>query len=445
MRDAETEESLKFGFLEFWAVEDSQGALLRFQNSGAFMVDTVNVAIAPIHMGVFVPEDREVTEDTERMSFTPLFNPTLRVRYREPRAYPCEKMINAEDPHPKEEPPALEADALDPKKSKKKRKGEADLGGPKPKKTVPMAGQLAVWQRKAAELRVDGTKKQQQSALSDANSIPVGIPAAGVSKPLTIAPFKMSLPSGSKSSGSQKQPGPAVRSTSRPKSEEAKSVEKKAVESSVSRAVYIDRKKMDCLLCMVRYKSLEQCDIHEKSRNHANKMENKEMVQAALGRLLTRSLITQEQADEISASHTAGGLAAEPQYRDRAKERREAFNQPKKPVAQSSNDKADGTKQGAGGAATSAPTPAPPKPQPSKGAGMLAKMGWTTGKGLGAAGDGRTEAIVTNAYQERVGLGAEGGNLGEATQLAEKKTKDDRGSYAATVQDKARERYNKMT
>jgi len=74
---------------------------------------------------------------------------------------------------------------------------------------------------------------------------------------------------------------------------------------------------------------------------------------------------------------------------------------------------------------------------------MLAKMGWT-GQGLGANGEGRTEIIATNAYQEGVGLGAEGGNLGDAAELAQRKTKNSYAEYLTTAQDKARERYNKM-
>jgi hypothetical protein len=75
---------------------------------------------------------------------------------------------------------------------------------------------------------------------------------------------------------------------------------------------------------------------------------------------------------------------------------------------------------------------------------MLAKMGWTSGSGLGANNDGRTEAIATNAYQEGVGLGAEGSNLGDAAELAERKTTGSYSDYLTNVQDKARERYNQM-
>lgn len=75
---------------------------------------------------------------------------------------------------------------------------------------------------------------------------------------------------------------------------------------------------------------------------------------------------------------------------------------------------------------------------------MLAKMGWMSGSGLGANGDGRTEVIATNAYQEGAGLGAEGANLGDAAELAEKKTRNTYADYVSTVQDKARERYNRL-
>lgn len=75
---------------------------------------------------------------------------------------------------------------------------------------------------------------------------------------------------------------------------------------------------------------------------------------------------------------------------------------------------------------------------------MLAKMGWTSGAGLGANGEGRTEAIATQAYQEGVGLGAEGSNLGDAAELADKKTRNSYAEYVNSVQDKARQRYNKL-
>jgi hypothetical protein len=182
---------------------------------------------------------------------------------------------------------------------------------------------------------------------------------------------------------------------------------------------------------MRKYKSIDEVNIHERSRNHKNATENEEQVKAALPRLATRDKRLQKQAQENPDIANATS-----QYRDRAKERRAVYNQPTKPTTAS-----QGKPKTAPKTEEARPTP---KPAQSKGAGMLAKMGWSTGAGLGANGEGRTEVIETNAYQEGVGLGAEGGNLGDAAQLAERKTKNTYADYVNTVQDKARERYNKM-
>ncbi|KJZ68499.1 hypothetical protein HIM_12109 [Hirsutella minnesotensis 3608] len=49
-----------------------------------------------------------------------------------------------------------------------------------------------------------------------------------------------------------------------------------------------------------------------------------------------------------------------------------------------------------------------------------------------------------NAYREGVGLGADGGKLGDAAEIAEGRTVDNYASYVAGVQRKARERYNQL-
>jgi hypothetical protein len=63
---------------------------------------------------------------------------------------------------------------------------------------------------------------------------------------------------------------------------------------------------------------------------------------------------------------------------------------------------------------------------PSIGASLLTKMGWSEGSGLGAQGTGVTEPIPTEIYAQRVGLGAQGSRLGEATEEAGRNT---RGRY----------------
>jgi hypothetical protein len=136
----------------------------------------------------------------------------------------------------------------------------------------------------------------------------------------------------------------------------------------------------------------------------------------------------------------AGVVRAEAEsstYRDRAKERRQAFNQPKQPAAQHKKASKEAS-------APSQPVQEEVAPAPSKGAALLGKMGWTAGEGLGAQGTGIKDAIATEIYTQGVGLGAQGGKIGDAIEEAERST---RGSYADFVnksKDKAKERYEGM-
>ena len=83
-----------------------------------------------------------------------------------------------------------------------------------------------------------------------------------------------------------------------------------------------------------------------------------------------------------------------PKYRDRAAERRVAFNQPDKPVLE------DGPSQPGKRKFAEGPKPMPPLPEPGMEPGkdeanvgnqLLAKMGWKTGTGLGREGEGRVD------------------------------------------------------
>lgn len=124
------------------------------------------------------------------------------------------------------------------------------------------------------------------------------------------------------------------------------------------------------------------------------------------------------------------------EYRDRAKERRQAFGtserislplkkQPSQPEA----------------------AEPPESEQPvvrSKGASLLGKMGWSAGEGLGAQGTGRTEGIATDMYVQGVGLGAQGGKIGDAVDEAGRNTKGGYGEFLERTKDKAKERFEKM-
>ncbi|KAM6523733.1 hypothetical protein FSOLCH5_004346 [Fusarium solani] len=432
MRDVNTNESFKYGFAEFWTVEDAAAAMTKFRKSRSFTVAACPVTVSSTHMGVFVPEQREVTPEIDHLSFNPLFNPSIRVCYRDFHVYPSQQVVTTQPPEG-ESTSKRPADEGNDKKLKK-RKADGSLPASSTKKMVPMAGQMAMWQRKRDELRDGHDQGSDKPELSDVNRTPlrISLSGSGADGPKAQPAIKISI------SGASKIGAPEPAASSNPVVSETPALSDNTPKPPTDVAEkppisYVDRDRLMCLICMRKYKSVDEVNIHEKSRNHANAMANEEQVKAALPRLAARDKRLQKEAKEKTD-------AAASQYRDRAKERRDAYNQPTKPTPAPHGKPKPVSKP-----VSKPEEPAPPaKPAQSKGAGMLAKMGWATGAGLGANGDGRTDVIVTNAYQEGVGLGAEGGNLGDAAQLAERKTKNSYADYVNTVQDKARERYNKM-
>ncbi|KAF0315178.1 hypothetical protein GQ607_017591 [Colletotrichum asianum] len=429
MRDQDTNESFNFGFAEFWTVEDALAAMQKFKMMREFTIAGKPVTVSTIHLGVFVPEMRDITRAIEHISFNPLFNPAIRVKYWEPHVFPSEKVVT-------ETPPGGtsgndKTDANDEAKKTKKRKAEGSLASAATKKSAPMAGQMAFWQRRHDEIH-EG-KKHTDPADGDGSAeerAPVKISLSGANA-ISTGPIKISLTGASLSNPAPPATSHSAEPSTAPTSTGAASPEQPA-SPTVS---YVDRGKVCCLLCMMKYKSLDDLNTHEKSRNHKNAMADEEKVKAAKPRLAARDKRMSKQTEEQPKNEESG-----PQYRDRAKERREVFNQPSKPKPLAQNTKPARRED----KPSRAPAEKTPPPQPSKGAGMLAKMGWSTGQGLGANADGRTEVIATHAYQEGVGLGAEGGNLGDAAELAQRKTKNSYAEYVNTVQDRARERYNKM-
>lgn len=184
---------------------------------------------------------------------------------------------------------------------------------------------------------------------------------------------------------------------------------------------YADLDQMCCLLCRRKFISEPSLRRHEQlSDLHKKNMDDETLVKKA-----TKDLKV---------------LGKEPtsNYRDRAKERRLVHNQPQKPKPHLPRKQTQASKTDESKDAT------PSKPAMSKGAGLLAKMGWSAGAGLGAEGAGRTEIIETLAYKAGVGLGAEGGKLGDAVEEAARATKNDYAGFVAKAKDKARERYEKM-
>jgi RNA-binding protein 5/10 len=122
---------------------------------------------------------------------------------------------------------------------------------------------------------------------------------------------------------------------------------------------------------------------------------------------------------QLAAERVAVATAAQAsEYRDRAAERRVAFNQPDKAPS-------GGGSHGSSSSAAfqpkrkfvegPAPEPAAPPPEPvlapaedasNVGNKLLAKMGWSQGQGLGLQGEGRVDPVETQLRAARAGLGA---------------------------------------
>jgi RNA-binding protein 5/10 len=450
MRDKITDESIRYGFAEFWTLEDAAAAVTKFRMSRAFTIAASPVTVSNIHLGVFVPEYKDVTPDVEHFSFHPLFNPELRVKYWDPHVYPRERTITEEPPAPLKGTTEATDGSSDLKKSKK-RKADGSLAtapNKKAEKSVPMAGQMAMWQKKHAELHGgESGRKPNNGDIVENNGkelnytnerAPVRISLSGGAMPENKAPIKIALKTPARA-GPESATEDSVHSPHSSSALQVRAVtgDESTRQPSPSQPTrsYVDKERTCCLLCMMKYKSLDDLNTHERSKNHKTAMEDEEKVKAALPRLAARDKRMQKQSEE---DQNDSELAS--QYRDRAKERRQAYNQPNKPSQSSSKQTRSDTKTPSSDAnKTSVAAPAQ-----SKGSAMLAKMGWNTGKGLGANGEGRTDIVETHAYQEGVGLGAEGGNLGDAAKLAERNTTNSYAEYVNVAQEKARERYNRL-
>ena len=185
---------------------------------------------------------------------------------------------------------------------------------------------------------------------------------------------------------------------------------------------FIDVPGRACYLCEQQFTTEEQLLKHESvSQIHRKNNASSNEVKAAQRRI--------GHHPDLASDLTADA----PEYRDRAAERRQAFGTSKKISLAFKKTSTKPEEQ----------IPEP-DPTPSKGASLLGKMGWAAGAGLGAQGTGMTAPISTDAYVQGVGLGAQGGKVGDAVEEAGRNTKSDYKEFLERTKDKAKERYESM-
>ncbi|OJJ44256.1 hypothetical protein ASPZODRAFT_135050 [Penicilliopsis zonata CBS 506.65] len=370
VRDRETEESWRYGFAEFATVQDAQAAVARLNSFDKFTISSKQVLVSYIHAGVFVPVLKP-TAATERFSFSPLANPSLRLMYWDEEAYVTELVLSTADIEGGQGSTKGERTDSQPKSVKeidKAKKRKADAAGGSGAKKIAVPSHLQFWSNRHAELH--GISKKD-----------------GVDKTAASAPF------GSESAGSPPESNaPPTKS-------------------------YGDPNRYCCYLCMRQFNSSAEVNRHERlSQLHRDNLQNEEAKAKAEAKLVKHGITPQSTTE----------------YRDRARERRQAFGSTK-----SSKSKA------------SAPAPAPkedeaPVQTTSKGASLLSKMGWSAGSGLGAQGTGVTAPIATEVYAQGVGLGAQGSKLGDATEEANRNTRNRYEEFLEKTRRQARERYEQM-
>lgn len=206
-------------------------------------------------------------------------------------------------------------------------------------------------------------------------------------------------------------------------SNETAEVKEEVTERDALPQTYANLAKKCCYLCSRQFKTEAEVNQHERvSDLHQNNLKNAELVVKA------QSKMTKAGISLIAVSEDSS------EYRDRAKERRAAFGAGKKsslPLKKSATQPEKETKDDSA-------------PAPSKGASLLGKMGWSAGEGLGAQGTGMTAPIATDMYVQGVGLGAQGGKIGDASEEAERNTKGGYGEFLERTKDKAKERFERM-
>ncbi len=208
---------------------------------------------------------------------------------------------------------------------------------------------------------------------------------------------------------------------------ENKVPDSKSCEESTPSQTYADLSRKCCFLCSRQFKTEAEVNKHERlSQLHRDNLKNEELVSKAQAKMIKAGVPTSSQGETQ-------------EYRDRAKERRAAFGVSnkktllplKKSIPQLSDRQASKDDE--------------QEPPPSKGAALLGKMGWSAGKGLGAQGTGLTAPIATDMYVQGVGLGAEGGKIGNALEEAERNTKGGYEGFLERTKDRAKERFGQMT
>ncbi|KAK7700042.1 hypothetical protein SLS64_011268 [Diaporthe eres] len=463
VRDKKTNDAMRYGFAEFATLEDAQGAIEKFKASPKFAISSKPVTAAFIHTGVFIPHNGRVTDENSSFVFHPIYNKDILLKYWDNRVYPSILRVSYDsdlakqhsaDNAAKSEKPGDEATSAQDASAKKLKKFKINQSAAKP--AMVMGPQMQMWAKKRAELVGQAQAQAELDAHSTASSPAPSEKGRGsmrtqakdsyisygdtdnLSCLLCLRKFDSLLALRDHEALNKdhianltdegKRDAAAERLRSQAKRPQVVTLRVANVSRQPSDLIYTsyaDRDELNCLVCQRKFTKAAMLSLHEReSEMHRLNLEDQSNIDRAISQL---ARVGKTPRKMVPAKNKGT------QYRDRAKERRQAFKQPNAPRRKA--PKEDGAP----------PAKEAEKPvAPSKGAALLGKMGWSAGEGLGAEGSGRTEVIATDVYASGVGLGAEGGRLGDAVEEAARKTKDNYTDFVEVTRNKARERYEKL-
>lgn len=180
---------------------------------------------------------------------------------------------------------------------------------------------------------------------------------------------------------------------------------------------YIDPNTNSCWLCWIDFKCPEDTILHERWEPcHKENLKDERLREQARHGFVTSGAFKVPQKDQEDGHHPTA--------------RREASDAENVNASQKISEAAQEDQSAA--------------PKASIGASLLRKMGWSQGSGLGAEGTGVTAPISTDVYAPGVGLGAQGGKLGDAAEEAGRNTRGRYEEFLEKTKDNARQRYERM-
>lgn len=219
---------------------------------------------------------------------------------------------------------------------------------------------------------------------------------------------------------------------------------------------YLDEGKKACILCQRQFKTLEVLKRHSiESELHKKNLRDEDCCSEGRKRKkLSDSIsistgmkkagfapVQKDSTDEGDSSTTAESNI---EYRDRAAERRIVFGTEAIAKAKAMTKKRPHP-SGSSNTIVSASddTIATKLDESSIGGSLLAKMGWTAGKGLGTNGEGRTDPIITYVHTPGAGIGSRGGSKPAPTveEYSSRQTKFIQGDKTYQRSAKMQERY----